>query len=239
MLATKFSILVVPAIALALLTCGIANANLVTNPLFLSYTGLAPKNQIQQVSPTDWTGADFTYVDAPGTADDPSAPGIPVYPPFPVNSPAGGNFIQSDGTPGLSVAITQTINGLTNGQNYSLTFYQAGDQELGGAVGSLENWEVSLGSDTQYSTVMNVPQGAVVPWQPQTMSFTATGTSELLSFFAIGTPGDPPMVFFSDPDLEANVPEPSAFLLLAAVGIVIAIGRVGRRVIANRMHMPA
>jgi PEP-CTERM motif len=226
---------VISTFALALLTSVNAEANLVTNPLFLSYTGLAPKNQIQQVSPTDWAGASFTYVDSPGSADNPLANGIPVYPPFPVNSPAGGNFIQADGTPGLSVAITQTINSLTALQNYTLTFYQAGDQELNGNVGSLENWEVSLGSDTQYSSVMNVPQGAVVPWQPQTLSFMATSTSEVLSFFAIGTPGDPPMVFFSDPDLEASVPEPSAFLLLAGVGMVIAIGRVGRRLLAKRM----
>lgn len=139
----------------------------------------------------------------------------------------------------MSYPITQTINGLTNGQNYTLTFYQAGGQMLGETGGSLENWEVSLGSDTQYSSMMNVPQGAVVPGQPQTLSFTATGASEVLSFFAIGTPGEPPMVFFSDPDLEANVPEPSAFLLLAAVGIVIAIGRVGRRVLANRTRVAA
>ena len=156
-----------------------------------------------------------------------------------VNSPAGGNFIQADGTPGLSYPITQTINGLTNGQNYTLTFYQAGGQELNGSGGSLENWQVSLGSDTQFSTVMNVPQGGVIPWQPQTLSFTANSGSEVLSFFAIGTPGIPPMVFFSDPDLETNVPEPSAFLLLVGVGMVIAIGRVGRRVLANRMRVAA
>jgi hypothetical protein len=227
------------AIAVTIFTCGIACANLVTNPLFLSYTGTTPKDYIQNVLPTDWNGSVFTFVDAPGTADDPTAPGIAVYPTFPVNSPAGGNFIQADGTPSLSYPITQTINGLTNGQNYTLSFYQAGGQMLGETGGSLENWEVSLGSDTQYSSMMNVPQGDVVPWQPQTLSFTATSASEVLSFFAIGTPGEPPMVFFSDPDLEANVPEPSAFLLLAAVGIVIATGRVGRRVLANRMRVPA
>ena len=239
MLSRKLSINVISAIALALLTCGIARANLVTNPLFLSYSGTTPKDYIQNVLPTDWNGSIFTFVDAPGTADDPTALGIPVYPPFPVNSPAGGNFIQADGTPSLSYPITQTINSLTNGQNYTLTFYQAGGQELNGSIGSLENWEVSLGADIQYSSVMNVPQGGVVPWQPQTLSFTATGSSEVLSFFAIGTPGVPPMVFFSDPDLETSVPEPSAFLLLAGVGMVIAIGRVGRRVLAKRMPVAA
>jgi hypothetical protein len=230
MISPKFSAIAIRALALTVLTCGIARANLVTNPLFLSYTGTTPKDYIQNVLPTDWNGSVFTFVDAPGTADDPSALGIAVYPSFPVNSPAGGNFIQADGTPSLSYPITQTINGLTPLQNYTLTFYQAGGQMLGETGGSLENWEVSLGSDIQYSASMNVPQGAVVPWQPQTLSFTATSASEVLSFFAIGTPGEPPMVFFSDPDLESSVPEPSAFLLLAGVGAVIGIGRLGRRV---------
>jgi len=239
MISKKLSSIVISAIGLALFTSSMARANLVTNPLFTSYTGTTPKDYIQNVLPTDWNGSVFTFVDAPGTADDPTALGIPVYPPFPANSPAGGNFIQADGTPSLSFPITQTINGLTNGQNYSLSFYQAGGQELNGSGGSLEQWQVSLGSDTQFSSVMNVPQGGVIPWQPQTLSFTATGSSEVLSFFAIGTPGIPPMVFFSDPDLEATVPEPSAFLLLAGVGAVIAIGRVGRRLLANRMPVAA
>jgi hypothetical protein len=41
------------------------------------------------------------------------------------------------------------------------------------------------------------------------------------------------MVFLADPDLESTVPEPSAFLLLAGVGTVIAIGRLGRRALAK------
>jgi hypothetical protein len=80
---------------------------------------------------------------------------------------------------------------------------------------------------------MSIPQGGVMGWQPQSMTFTATSSSEVLSFVALGG-GLPPMVFLGNPDLETNVPEPSAFLLLAGVGTVVTIGRVGRRLRAKR-----
>src|SRR5579872_1602583 len=125
MICRKLSILVIPAIVFALLTCGPARANLVTNGGFEFYTGGAPKNYFSIVLPTDWGGGLFDTIDAPGTADDPSSPGLPVYGPFPATSPAGGNFVQSDSTPSLSLPITQTINSLTVGQSYTLSFYQA------------------------------------------------------------------------------------------------------------------
>ena len=47
------------------------------------------------------------------------------------------------------------------------------------------------------------------------------------------------MVFLDGVDMESTVPEPSAFLLLAGVGTVIAIGRLGRRLRANRTSVAA
>jgi hypothetical protein len=156
-----------------------------------------------------------------------------VYGPFPYDSPNLGNFIQADGTPGLAYALTQTINALTIGQSYDLTFYQAGGQELYGLGGDTEQWQVSLGSQTQLSSLMTVPQGAVVPWESQSMTFTASATSEVLSFFPIGIGGQPPMLFLDGVDLESNVPEPSATLLLGGIGTVIALGKLGRRLLRS------
>jgi hypothetical protein len=229
-----FSLLAIRAVCLILLASSFARGNLVTNSDFLSYTGTAPKDFFLNVLPTDWNSGGYVFVDTPGSADNPSDPGIPVYPTFPTNAPLGGNFIEADGTPGLSLPLTQTINALNIGQNYTLTFYQAAGQQLGDAFagGTTEQWQVTLGSNTQLSTLMSDPAGGVIPWQPQSMTFTASSTSEILSFVPIGG-GLPPMVFLGNPDLEANVPEPSALMLLAGVGAVIAIGRVARRAIAK------
>src|SRR5580693_10343700 len=101
----KLSAIGIYAVGLALLLCSMARANLVTNGNFSLYGGVAPKNDFVYVQPTDWTGSglyDFgVEVDAPGTADNVSDPGIPVYGPFPAHGPSGNNnnFIEADGDP--------------------------------------------------------------------------------------------------------------------------------------------
>jgi hypothetical protein len=233
----KLSAIGIYAVGVALLICSMAQANLVTNGNFNLYGGSAPKNDFVYVQPTDWTGSglyDFgVEVDAPGTADNVSDPGIPVYGPFPAHGPSGNNnnFIEADGDPSYSFSFNQTISGLTVGQNYTVSFNQAAGQQSGNLRGATtEQWQVSLGSDTQLSAVMNTPSQGVFPWESQTLTYTASSASEVLSFLAVGTPsGAPPMVFLDGVDMEASVPEPSALMLLAGVGTVIAIGRVGRR----------
>jgi hypothetical protein len=43
----------------------------------------------------------------------------------------------------------------------------------------------------------------------------------------------PPIAFLDGVDMESSVPEPSAGLLLAGVGTVVAMGRLGRRAMAK------
>jgi hypothetical protein len=234
MLARKLSIIFITAIGSAMLTSSMARANLVTNGSFEFYTGSAPKDYFSVTMPTNWGGGLFDTLDAPGTADDPLSPGLAVYGPFPAISPDGGNFVQSDSTPSLSLPVTQTIPGLTVGQSYTVSFYQAAGQQQGGTGASTNQWQVSLGSQTQLSTPMSIPQGGIYPWNAQTMSFSATSTSEVLSFIAVGSGGVPPQVFLDGVDMEANVPEPSAALLLGGIGTVIAIGKVSHRLRKNR-----
>jgi hypothetical protein len=235
MLSRKLSTIVLPAIGLALLLSSIAHANnLVTNGGFEFYTGsYSPKNSVYDVQPTDWSGGGYAFVDAPGTADDPYAPGPPVWGPFPATSPDGGNFIQADGSSGLAYPLSQSISGLTAGQSYTVSFYQAAGQQLNDSGATTEYWQVTLGSDTQSSAVMNTPSEGVYPWEPQTLTLTADNTTDLLSFLAVGSGGVPPYVFLDGVDMESTVPEPSALMLLAGVGTVIALSRVGRRALAK------
>jgi hypothetical protein len=235
----KLFSIVIPATVLALLNGGTARANLVTNGGFEFYTGTAPKNFTSICLPTDWVTSGYTFLDAPGTADDLTAPGIPVYGPFPATSPDGGNFIEADGSSGLRSPISQTITGLTNGQTYNVSFYQAAGQQVNDSGPTTEQWQVSLGSSTQYSALMSIPQGGVNPWEPQTLSLTADATSDVLTFLAIGAGGGvPPIVFLDGVDMESSVPEPSALLLLAGVGTVGAgVNRLRRRAKARRANV--
>lgn len=137
----------------------------------------------------------------------------------------------------MTGTIDQTINGLNPGETYILSFYQAMDQdtEISGASvittpGAVSgNWQVSLGSDVQTSAMMSANGVSLTftPWTLQTMTFTASATSEVLSFFAMGT-GAPPMAMLDGVDLE-EAPEP------AAVGLTgIGIALLGWKLIALR-----
>jgi len=228
-----FSSVIVLAVGVGLLVCGIARANLVSNGDFAAYTGTAPKDFTSNCLPTDWSVGGYVFLDAPGTAT--TGPGIPVWGPFPAPPPpdANNNFIESDGSVGLAQPVAQTISGLTVGQSYTVSFNQAAGQQYLDSGATTEQWQVSLGSDTQFSAVMNTPSEGVFPWEGQTLTYTASSSSELLSFLAIGSGGVPPIVFLDGVDMESSVPEPSAGLILLGVGAVVAMGRLGRRVMAK------
>jgi hypothetical protein len=143
------------------------------------------------------------------------------------NSPDGGNFVALDGSATYRSAIMQTIGNLTVGDTYYVTFFQAGAQQNGSTGPTTEQFAVSLGSSTAYSTLMNDVQGGFVPWEKQTLAFVATSTSEVLSFLALGTPnGEPPVVLLDD--VSMSVPEPGTVAMLAAgvLGLMVARRRM-------------
>ncbi len=135
------------------------------------------------------------------------------------DTPASGNMIAIDGDSTYTAPLFQTINGLTAGTSYVLQFLQAAGQQAGSGGPTTEQWEVSLGSQTQDSSLMNNPSGGFTAWNAQTMVFTATSSSELLNFMALGTPqGVPPVVLLSDVSLTA-APEPASLVLIGS-GVV-------------------
>jgi hypothetical protein len=145
-----------------------------------------------------------------------------------VNSPTGsGWYLATDGAYGANAIISQTISGLTVGEQYLLSFYQASAQQTGFNGDSTDYFDVSLGSSTQQSSVMSHPsQAAVTPWQQQTMSFTATSATQLLSFVAQGAPnGQPPFALLSSVSLSPATPVPEPVTIL---GSLAALGFASR-----------
>ncbi|HEY0203392.1 MAG TPA: DUF642 domain-containing protein [Acetobacteraceae bacterium] len=193
----------------------------VTNGSFettsLTAKGYFATNGVSNV--TGWSGGgSLTFLDLPGTADDGSY--LSVYGPFPATSPDGGKFVEADGDPSYRGAISQTINGLTPGQRYTLTFYQAAGQQSGFTGATTERWQVSFGNFTQPSAQFSLLERGVGLWQQQTMVFQATTASQVLSFLASGTPnGAPPISFLDGVSLTETVPEP---VTLSLVGVGLA-----------------
>ncbi len=138
-------------------------------------------------------------------------------------SPDGGKFVAIDGDSAVAARLYQTITGLTVGHTYDLTFQMAGAQESDKFGATTDSWLVTFGNDSQKSTVLSNPTHGFTGWINQTMSFTATSTSQVLSFLAVGTPTGLPPVSLLDGvslvDTVAAVPEPQTWaLMLAGIG---------------------
>jgi hypothetical protein len=200
-----------------------------------------------QTTLTDWTSSGYNFLFASGGADttgsytpqysqyvklwgpnDGSANGMPA------SSPYGGNFIGADGAYEVG-AITQTISGLTSGDFYTVGFYWAGAQQTGYTGATTEQWQVSLGSSTQSTAVLNNVSQGFTGWQYQTFTYQATSSSEVLSFLAVGTPnGQPPFALLSDVTLLVQTPEPATVVVVLS-GLLVLAGVRRRRLPLSRL----
>ena len=144
---------------------------------------------------------------------------------FTGSSPNGGAFMILDGDPNFTGPLSQTVNGLTVGQTYQLSFYWAGG-ELSNRTGyQTIDLTGSFGSSTFSTPTYNNTAAAGAPgsfsgWQLETFNFKATSASQVLSFLAAGTPAAnlPPVAFLDGVSVVA-VPEPGVWaMMLAGIG---------------------
>jgi hypothetical protein len=154
----------------------------------------------------------------------------------PTVSPDGGNFIAIDSDSNFSVALSQTLTGLVVGGIYDISFYQGAAEFKAVSGPTTDFWAVTFGGQTLDSTTMSDANKGVVPWQAQTLQFTATSTSQLLTFFAVGTPsGGPPTALLDGVTISTqtiqSIPEPSTWALVstALVGFVVLRRRHHKR----------
>ena len=138
---------------------------------------------------------------------------------IPNTSPDGGKFLVLDAAPAYQGSFSQTIAGLTVGSKYTLSFYQAAGQQNGFSGATTEQWKVTFGTQSFLSTLLNNPTHDFQPWAQQTMTFTASTTSQVLTFLSQGGPdGLPPMAFLDGVSLVQQTPEPST-LVYAGLGL--------------------
>jgi hypothetical protein len=143
----------------------------------------------------------------------------------------GNIFINDAGGP-YSLTISQTITNLVSGHTYALSFYYAGAQQTSFSGGSTDYWAVTTGStvtDTPNITIGfgtaggNQGIGPTDPWAKETINFTATGTTEALSFLAAGTgAGEPPFMMLANVNIF-QVPEPAS-LMMYGLGLMGLVG---------------
>ena len=211
---------------LALALSAQAQQNLVTNGSFEDTTN-GPGQLGYNTNEVGWTTTGYNFVFAYGTGDTTGSNGqygnVSFWGPgngsnngFPAGSPDGGNFLGLDGAFEVE-PLTQTINGLTAGDNYTVGFWWAGAQQFGFNGATTEQLEVSLGNESFYTVVLQHPSHGFTGWEYQTFTFTATSSSEALSFLAIGTPsGVPPFSLLDGVTMyqQSTVPEPGTLAMM-------------------------
>jgi hypothetical protein len=168
-------------------------------------------------------------------------------------SPDGGDFIGLIGnyhpTTGIAAGnhvgpLMQTVGGLAVGSQYELSFYWAAAQQKNFAGATVQSLQVSLGSDTQNTASVGIASKGFSGWMLDTMTFTATATSEVLSFLAVGDVPRAPFTLLDGVSLTevnstnpsgnpASAPEPSSLLVsllaLCVFGAVRVIKQVRRQ----------
>jgi hypothetical protein len=211
-----------------------AHAQLVQNGGFETTTG-GTSGQLgyNGFAATDWTvqnigNGTYTFLFNAGTSDTTGANGeynnLSLWGPgdgsnngLPAASPAGGNFIAQDSDFQVG-PLQQTINGLTVDNQYTLGFYWAAAQQYNFYGPNSSGWQVSLGSQTYLTDLDTIASQGFSGWQYQTYTFTASSSSELLSFLAYGNPQVPPFALLDGVTLNVSAPEggtSSLYLLLA------------------------
>lgn len=228
--------------------------DLILNGGFESYTGGASSPTVpgkvnedgifplsDGISMTNWTNHGLAALYSPGTADLPSSPlflsgpnnTVPVNNGMTATSPAGGNFFSSDGW-FMRGALEQTVNGLTPGSNYTLSFYWAAAQQYGYSAASTDWWTVDFGGQTQDTPKILVAAQGFAPWTSVSMDFTATSASQLLSFTPFGSVDVPPFLLLDGVSMVTSVPEPSSIITTALAGLLGVGEFFRRRVRSNR-----
>ena len=148
------------------------------------------------------------------------------------DSPGPGNFVAIDGA-FHSGPLTQTINGLTIGQSYHLSFNYAFAQQFAFDGATTQNLSVSFGGFSATSPDLVLPNHAFSGWGVANFDIIATATSQVLSFSSLASPQLPPFALVSSVSLTGGVPEPGtwAIMLLGFASLGVA-ARVRRRIAA-------
>ena len=100
-------------------------------------------------------------------------------------SPDGGVYAAAGNWTVGGEALYTDVTGLTVGETYTIKFFQA-NAGIDGITpnGEMTGWRVQFGSETQYSPHMPYLGEGNQLWQEVVMTFTATSSSQRLTFYA-------------------------------------------------------
>ncbi len=140
--------------------------------------------------------------------------------------PNGYTYALGDDGAYATAPVTQTIGGLKVNDKYTLSFLWAATQLAGYTGATTQDWQVTFGGTTVKTPTVNVPSEGFSGWMTYSDTFTATSTSQALTFLAQGSPAVPPFLLIDGIDLEdttggkSATPEPMTGGLLLIGGLI-------------------
>ena len=137
-------------------------------------------------------------------------------------SPNGGAYVMFDADPTYGSTLSQTVSGLIVGKFYKLSFYQAADHQSTFTGATNLSFSATLGTQKLTAASPN-PTTVDAAWQFVYLIFTASATTETLTFSANGPTGGPPILLLDGVSLT-QVPEPAEWTLVAIGGLLLFLG---------------
>ena len=226
------------------------SVNLVSNGGFEQTSSGANKMTYLQTTPTGWSLAaidqnnvqwgiagtySFVMTSPTATVNAPIGGAFSMV--AGTGSPDGGNLFAATSQVGSSgrQQLSQTISGLTAGNEYTLSFYEGLGQRTGYTGATSGFWDVTFGSETYTSPTVNNPSGGFTGWTQRSTTFTASSASQLLMFVFTGSSlssfpvGALDGVWLGEPS-PAPVPEIDPASFGSALALVVgALGILERR----------
>lgn len=179
-----------------------------------------PPNSFNADLPSGWGNTNITTPDLfwSGTSFSNGGSATTAF----TDSSDGGTFVNALAYSGAGEGFEQTINGLTVGQSYELTFEQSNSRRYDAVQ---VWWQVTFGGETLTSDPMTTPDaGVAYPWENQSMLFTATSMSQILSFTARSSTTQDTSTVIDGISLKA-IPESSSALLAGLTAGLLLLPR--------------
>ena len=178
-------------------------------------------------------GTSYSVVYFPGEATTVGAPGCPACSNpntlWAASASAdGGNFLAFAGDWTTNAIVSQLVQGLTIGNEYTLLFQYAAGQYNVGDGDTSAGWLVNFGSEWGTAPALSNPSHGFNGWVESEMHFTASTSSQVLSFMSMGGPnGLAPVALLDGVALTetTSVPEPGSIALVGAGLIGLGVAR--------------
>jgi hypothetical protein len=137
-------------------------------------------------------------------------------------SPDGGNFFGAQ-VGSFVGPFSQTVSGLTIGNQYEVSLYWAAASLTGATQSIIAGWSIDFGGSQVTTGTKTIAAEGFDGWNSFNYTFTAANSSQALTFTSIGNAANGFVLLDGVRMSEVAVPEPSTYALAAIATAVMGV----------------